>query len=61
MACPQRAIENIAGRFCIDSTRCNECGACIRECPTGAADTYIEVEKPLTLEEQAEMTLLPTA
>ena len=53
MACPSRAIQCIAGRFCIDANLCNECGHCIEECPTGAANSYIEVKSYYSPDEQA--------
>lgn len=60
MACPQHAIQNIAGRFCVDFELCQGCAACIRECPTGAANAFVEVEIPYTLEEQASWMHIPS-
>lgn len=59
LACPVKAIEAIMGRYCVEATTCNDCGKCIDDCPTGAVDCYIEVERTYTKDEQSEWTLLP--
>jgi Pyruvate/2-oxoacid:ferredoxin oxidoreductase delta subunit len=59
MACPQKAIESIVGRYCINNDLCKNCRICIKECPTGAADCFIEVSKVYSLAQQAEWTALP--
>jgi len=59
MACPNSAIMSFAGRFCIDAEKCNECGKCVEECPTGAADSYIETDRAFSADEQADWANLP--
>ena len=61
MACPNKAIECILGRYCIDYERCQNCKKCIDECPTGAADCFVEVARAYTKEEQATWTAAPTS
>ncbi|MDX2108370.1 MAG: 4Fe-4S binding protein [Candidatus Melainabacteria bacterium] len=60
MACASKAITNIAGRYCIDFDLCNDCKKCVRDCPTGACDVYIETENVFTIDAQAMWTALPT-
>jgi ferredoxin len=60
MACPVTAIQAIAGRYCIDANLCNECGKCIEECPTEAADCYVITDSFFSPEEQALWTAIPT-
>jgi ferredoxin len=59
LACPNKAIESILGRFCVDVDRCQNCGKCIVECPTGAADTSVEVAVPYSVAEQSEWICVP--
>ncbi|MBX9688328.1 MAG: 4Fe-4S binding protein [Candidatus Obscuribacterales bacterium] len=59
MACPLKAIQAICGRYCIDASICNECKKCVEECPTGAADCYIEVHRTYSVDEQAAWSILP--
>jgi len=35
-ACPEKAIDEKAGPGSLDRGRCNLCGACVEECPSGA-------------------------
>ncbi len=59
MACQNKAITSIAGRFCIDFASCNNCGKCISDCPTGACSIHIETEKIYSIDEQSCWTCLP--
>ena len=61
LACPRKAIAAICGRYCVEPSRCTDCKKCIDECPTGAADCFIEVIKPYTVKEQANWSALPHA
>lgn len=60
MACPVKAIECILGRYCIDYNLCEDCGKCIKDCPTGAVDCYIEVKEIYSQDEQSTWTVLPS-
>lgn len=60
MACPVKAIECIAGRFCVDFDKCKVCAKCIEECPTGAVDCFIETDSVRSASDQAEWTALPS-
>ncbi len=59
MACPHKAIESILGRYCIDFSICQDCRKCIEECPTGAADCFIDVSQIYSLGEQSTWCTLP--
>ena len=61
MACPNRAIECILGRFCIDYDLCKNCGKCIQDCPTGACNYFLEVSGPFSREQQSAWLTLPTS
>ncbi|MBX9940530.1 MAG: 4Fe-4S binding protein [Candidatus Obscuribacterales bacterium] len=60
LACPQKAIKSLLGRYCVDAEVCQNCGNCIEECPTGAADCFIEVSTFYSQESQSEWSTLPT-
>ncbi len=59
MACPQKAVTSIAGRFCIDFDLCNDCGKCILDCPTEACNTFVKTQKTYSVDEQSEWLTLP--
>ncbi len=59
MACPLKAIEAIAGRYCIDAKVCRDCQKCIEECPTGSAASYIEASVFFSVDEQSSWIELP--
>lgn len=60
LACPQKAIESILGRYCIDFDKCKACGACIEDCPTGACDCFIETDSPYSPSDQSKWRTLPS-
>jgi len=60
MACPQKAVMAIAGRFCIDFDLCKNCGKCIIDCPTGACDCYIETAKAFSVDDQSNWEEIPS-
>ncbi len=61
MACPNKAITAICGRYCIDFSQCLNCLKCVDDCPTGACDTYIDtdINRIYKVEDQANWVKLP--
>jgi benzoyl-CoA 2,3-dioxygenase component A len=60
LACPIKAIKSLYGRYCVDAQICNGCNKCIEECPTGAADCFIEVSELHSQDEQSQWQKLPS-
>jgi dissimilatory sulfite reductase (desulfoviridin) alpha/beta subunit len=59
MACPQKAVTCIIGRFCIEYDLCKNCGKCILDCPTDACNTFIKTKTAFSVEEQGDWFSLP--
>lgn len=51
-ACKPKAITHDRRNYVVDFAKCNECGDCLPPCPTGAIDTWRDVARPWTVEEQ---------
>ncbi|MCP5426332.1 MAG: benzoyl-CoA 2,3-epoxidase subunit BoxA [Gammaproteobacteria bacterium] len=62
--CPVDAITHDSTNYVVDFERCgsSRCMACIGPCPTGAIDSWRQVDKaqPYTLDDQFSWDILPT-
>lgn len=57
--CKPRAIRHDARQYAVDFEACNGCGDCLPPCPTGAIDSWRQVERPYTTDEQLAWDSLP--
>lgn len=59
--CPVDAITHDSLNYVVNFDKCNGCLACVPPCPTGAIDSWRNVERaePYTLEEQFGWDVLP--
>jgi benzoyl-CoA 2,3-dioxygenase component A len=58
-ACPRNAITHDRGNYVVRFETCNGCGDCLPPCPTGAIDSWRQVARPWTLDEQLSWSSLP--
>ena len=58
--CKPRAISHDARQYAIQFDLCNACGDCLPPCPTGAIDSWRQVEAPYSIEEQLRWESLPS-
>lgn len=57
--CKQKAISHDRKQYAIDFDKCNACGDCLPPCPTGAIDSWRQVDAPYSLEAQLSWDSLP--
>ena len=58
-ACPRDAITHDRRNYVVRFDLCNGCGDCLSPCPTGAIDSWRQVAKPFTVDEQLAWDMLP--
>lgn len=57
--CKPRAILHDAKQYAVKFELCNSCGDCLPPCPTGAIDSWRQVEHPYSTDEQLGWGSLP--